>query len=112
MLFKLVEGKFVIYEKVGEGDIEFFGQDKRIQELFVCVLQWVKVKMFNLEEKEGLVNVNCEFWQYMQKWERECIKFLDLLFYMKGDKIVDVKGREYKVYMVVDDVFFVIFICY
>ena len=108
MLPKPAEGKLATYEKVGEGDIEFPGQDKRIQELLARAPQWVKAKTPNPEEKEGLANVNREFRQYMQKRERERTKLPDSLPYMKGDKIVDVKGREHKVYMVVDDVPFAI----
>ncbi|WP_421948028.1 zeta toxin family protein [Phaeodactylibacter xiamenensis] len=104
MLPKPAEGKLATYEKVGEGDIEFPGQDKRIQELLARAPQWVKAKTPNPEEKEGLANVNREFRQYMQNRERERTKLPDSLPYMKGDKIVDVKGREHKVYLVVDDV--------
>ncbi|WP_421947107.1 zeta toxin family protein [Phaeodactylibacter xiamenensis] len=108
MLPKPAEGKLATYEKVGEGDIEFPGQDKRIQELLARAPQWVKAKTPNPEEKEGLANVNREFRQYIQKRDSEITKLPDSLPYMKGDKIVDVKGREHKVYMVVDDVPFAI----
>jgi ppGpp synthetase/RelA/SpoT-type nucleotidyltranferase/predicted ABC-type ATPase len=104
MLPKPAEGKLATYEKVGEGDIEFPGQDKRIQELLARAPEWVKAKAPNPEEKEGLENVNREFRQYIQKRDSEITKLPDSLPYMKGDKIVDVKGREHKVYMVVDDV--------
>ncbi|KGE86430.1 MAG: zeta toxin family protein [Phaeodactylibacter xiamenensis] len=108
MLPKPAEGKLATYEKVGEGDIEFPGQDKRIQELLARAPQWVKAKTPSPEEKEGLGNVNREFRQYIQKLDSERTKLPDSLPYMKGDKIVDVKGREHKVYLVVDDVPFAI----
>jgi ppGpp synthetase/RelA/SpoT-type nucleotidyltranferase/predicted ABC-type ATPase len=108
MLPRPAEGKLATYEKVGEGDIEFPGQDKRIQELLARAPQWVKAKTPNPEEKEGLANVNREFRQHIKKLDSERTGLPDSLPYMKGDKIVDVKGREHKVYMVVDDVPFAI----
>jgi predicted ABC-type ATPase len=106
MLPRPTEGKLATYEKVGEGNIEFPGQDKRIQELLARTPEWVKAKTSNPEEKEELANVNREFRQYQKKLESE--RFPDSLPYMKGDKIVDVKGRENKVYLVVDDIPFAI----
>lgn len=71
MLPKPAEGKLATYEKVGEGDIEFPGQDKRIQELLARAPQWVKAKTPNPEEKEGLANVNREFRQHIKKLDSE-----------------------------------------